>query len=128
MCTRKTGSGVTEQQTSKEHTLAGKVEQGGAHRPVHLDDTQGVELERQTSEQHTLRGGGERTVPKRQSGKERNIQMSSTTTMEPKGTAAREWYAMAMVFSTDAMLKHSSGNRFAVSSMVGIHVLPALRA
>ena len=73
-------------------------------------------------------GSWVRTVPKRQSGKDRNIQMRSTTTMEPKGTAASEWYAIAMVLSTDAMLKHSSGNRLAVSSMVGIHVFPPFRA
>ena len=48
--------------------------------------------------------------------------------MEPKGTAASEWYAMAIVLSTLAMPKHSSGNRLAVRSIVGIQAPPSLRA
>ena len=43
------------------------------------------------------------TVPMRQSGKETKSQMKRTSTMEPKGTAASEWYMMAMVLRTKAM-------------------------
>ena len=69
-----------------------------------------------------------RAVPSRHSGKEMNIQMSSTTTMEPNGTAASEWYAIATVFSAAAMPKQAMGKSVAVASIVPIQFLPSLRA
>ena len=47
--------------------------------------------------------------------------------MVPKGTAAREWYTMAMVLSTAAMEKHIMGKRVAVMTMVAIQDWPSLR-
>lgn len=67
-------------------------------------------------------------MPSRQSGKEMNIQMSSTTMIDPNGTAASEWYAMAIVFSAAAMPKQAIGKSVAVASMVPIQFLPSLRA
>ncbi len=57
-----------------------------------------------------------------------NIQMSSTTMMDPNGTAASEWYAIATVLSAAAMPKQAMGNSVAVASMVPIQFLPSLRA
>ncbi len=68
------------------------------------------------------------TVPKRHRGIEINNQMSNTTTMEPNGTAAKEWYVIAIVLSTKAMPKKSIGNNVAVMIMVRIQLLPSWRA
>ena len=67
------------------------------------------------------------TVPNKQSGNDMKIHPIRTMRIVPNGTAASEWYPMAMELSTKAMLRHIVGKSVAVSSMVRIHVLPSFR-
>ena len=68
------------------------------------------------------------TVPRSESGSETKSQIRSRTTIEPKGTAASDWYPIAIVFSTAATAKTAAGKRLAARSIAAIQARPSWRA